>query len=314
MLNPEQVGIPEEPEVGQETESLQDILQEICSRLERLEQTTPNTRPNALHATAADRRNVEPNPALNQPDQAITTPSVPGGVTSTTARSRQGRHNSNGLVNAEVGGATGGFESVWFPEANHKYENVRDKYKNVRLAEDLRVHDSRAGIRKEDQQQYNRLNKCARMVETALRVLLTLDPEHHHLDETSDRLGDLTVTLVALIRYLQDEYAVLMVGNTTNAETSRIFRAFRRNTSAFSSDVIQDLRNAAAIVAAGQVAPGQQQTPAGYNGRRFFNRGRGGFRPGFTQGRGSYRQQQSRNFDSYSQFSRQNMPTSRDHD
>ena len=73
------------------------------------------------------------------------------------------------------------------------------------------------------------------------------------------------------MQYLHDEYAVLMVQNTTNSETSRIFRSFRRNTSAFTPEVIQDLRNAATIVAAGQLPGG-----TGSNSRQYtYNRGEG---------------------------------------
>ncbi len=162
------------------------------------------------------------------------------------------------------------------------------------------------------------------MVETALKVLLSIDPHLH--EDTEEKLGDLLMTLFVLIRYLQDEYAVLMVSGTTNTETSRVFQAFRRNTSAFSQDVIDDLGNAAAVVAAGQV---QAPTWQGYNNNNrggYNNRGRsswsgrgrgaygrGGYQGGY-RGRGNARGGQGgqwRSYDSYNQLS-DSVPSARD--
>ncbi len=213
------------------------------------------------------------------------------------------------------------WSNVRLTQANSEYENVRDKVKHIRLPEDFKLHDSRTGVKKDDQQQYNRLTKSARMVETALRILTCIDTsQQEDTTQIDDKLSDLFITLFALIRYLQDEYAVLMVAGSTNAETARIFRSFRRNTSAFSPDVIEDLRNAAAVVAAGQVqTPGRQtQTQnrdnyrgrgynSGYGGRGRGYGGRGGFR-GYNRG---YNQYQNQGRDAYAQFGR-NVPPTRD--
>jgi len=216
------------------------------------------------------------------------------------------------------------FSDVRFVQANSEYENIRDKFKSVRLPEELKLHDSRSGVRREDQQQYNRLVKSARMVETTFRILAGIETvETEALD---DKLGDIFLVQFALLKYLQDEYAVLMVNGATNSETARIFRSFRRNASAFAPDVIEDLRSAATVVAAGQFnAPAQRSQFTGFRsarpgrGRGFVSRG--GFYNSFNNRRfhnnnsyGGYNNSSYNNrggYDPYSQLGRA-VPFSRE--
>jgi hypothetical protein len=211
------------------------------------------------------------------------------------------------------------FAEIRLVQASSEFDNIRDKYKSIRLPEELKLHDSRTGVRKEDQQQYNRLVRSARMTETVFRILSKIDlDEPDSVNALEERLGDLFMVQFALMKYLQDEYAVLMVSGTTNQETAKIFRSLRRNTSAFAPDVIEDLRSAATVVAAGQY---QQYRPPFRGGRS--GRGRGfGFRGGFNNSFGSsnrgyynFRNSQGTSSrggqDPYSQLGRQ-VPYNRD--
>ena len=150
------------------------------------------------------------------------------------------------------------------------------------------------------------------MVETTFRILSKVDVGEDGETDVEDKLGDVFMVQFALLKYLQDEYAVLMVNGATNPETARIFRSFRRNASAFAPDVIDDLRNAASVVAAGQVQTPRPQFRDNRPGRGRGFSGRGGFQNSYN--RGAYNNYFGRNYqggfnnrgrDPYAQFSRQ---------
>ena len=52
-----------------------------------------------------------------------------------------------------------------------EYAAIRDAYQRVKLPPDLRLNDSRSGLRRQDQAQFNALVKSARFVETGFKVL-----------------------------------------------------------------------------------------------------------------------------------------------
>ena len=75
----------------------------------------------------------------------------------------------------------------------------------VILPPTLKVHDSRSGIKKEDQKALNVISKCSKYTETDLK-LISKSQDGPPLD-----IEQLLVWLIAEINYLQDEYAALFV-------------------------------------------------------------------------------------------------------
>ena len=202
------------------------------------------------------------------------------------------------------------------PNLQYQWQNIRDKYAQVNLPEDHRVHESRSDIRRGDQKSLNIITKCGRYTESMLKILVKLQSEN-----CDDALTDLYISLLAMVRYLNDEFAVLFVNSTTNPATSKVFRALRKNTSAFGPDVIADLQSAASVVGAGQVNP--VQNPDQNRDQRY----RGNFSPFRGRGRGrSFRHQyqgsqyqgssaqgfRSRNDPYYNYLSRNNIPNTRE--
>ena len=132
---------------------------------------------------------------------------------------------------------------------------------------DLTVQDSRQGIRRDDLPLYNVLAKSARFTETIFKVLS--NPNHR----TNE---DIFAICSAQIKYLQDEYASLVVSSTFDPTVTKFFRQLQRNTG-FSGESLEHLRSAATIAAVyrpqtqrGRGRGGQDQRRGGffqYSGR-----------------------------------------------
>ena len=77
---------------------------------------------------------------------------------------------------------------------------------------------------------------------------------HQESDSTfkisSDDLANLYTVSAAQIQFLQSEYASLVVKNTFDDETSRLFKSFENHSSAFNSQSLNNLRIAADLAAA----------------------------------------------------------------
>ena len=196
-----------------------------------------------------------------------------------------------------------------------EYAAIRDSLQRVKLPPDLRLHDgNKQGIRRPDQAIGTILTKCARYLESTLKLL---SRDQVSIDqELSDNIFKVTV---AHLRYVQDEYASLLVQGTFDPVTTRMFKAMQRNNSAFSPDQVQILQSAAAISAAA-MRPSrdnyngyQSQQQYGYRrgdfGSRGRTRGRGrGY--GYNTGYGNTQWDQ-RDQDPFNRFASRNIPTSR---
>ena len=168
-----------------------------------------------------------------------------------------------------------------------EFQALKDSHQRVKLSSDFKLNENKTGIARSDQSSYNIIVKSGRYVETGLKILSQIDIERLPPD-IKELLGDLFVCESAHIRYLQEEYASLLVQGQYGRDTSRLFRSLQRNTSAFNPQSLEQLRNAVTITAAAR--PTQ---------RGGFGRGRGGF------GRGSNRQ------DIFQQFQNRSVPTRR---
>ncbi len=100
-----------------------------------------------------------------------------------------------------------------------EYESIKDSLTQVRLPEELKVVDTRQGLKREDQSTAAILSKCARYTETALRWLVTQDG-----NITPDGLQQLYTILQAKVNFIQGECAGLVVKSTFDSETAKVFR------------------------------------------------------------------------------------------
>ena len=194
---------------------------------------------------------------------------------------------------AEGGSAAGAASNppIVGPELQALAKQVQTKYNSVILDAKHKLHDDRAGIKSENLKTLNIISKCGRFAETALKIL---QQSKNTPDETA--AGELYTIFSAQIAYLQDEYGCLFVSSLGDANTAKLFRALRKNTSSLPPDAVQDLRCAAQVAAS---LP--QQSSRG--GRGYSNWGRpyrGDFRGrrgsrgpgrGYGRGRGTYQQQ-----------------------
>lgn len=160
-----------------------------------------------------------------------------------------------------------------------EYRSIEDSVRRTRLPSDLRLGNSgRTGIKKQDQPMFNVITKTAGYFETLLKVISLL--EVATVREAD--FQDLFIIAFAAIRYLQEEFALLLVQGSLGQETASVYRCFQRHAGAFPPQSIDTLRNCVAISAARE----QQQSV----GRRFNQRSRGGvFRGGRQQYQDPYR-------------------------
>lgn len=158
-----------------------------------------------------------------------------------------------------------------------RFNVIKSTVDKVVLPTALKLHDSRSGIKKDDQPTLNVISKCARYIETALKLLSECE------EGKPANLDPVVVSLVANIRYLQDEFAALLVKGRFDNSTSQLFRALQRDNSGFDSQSLQNVRIAAelASITPRQTAPFNRGRGF-YNpsGRGFFRGRRGGFRGG----------------------------------
>ena len=93
--------------------------------------------------------------------------------------------------------------------------------------------------------------------------------------------------LLANIKYLQDEYAALLVKGKFDNNTAQFFRSLQKNNSGFTADNIQNVKIAAELSGYAQ-KPSQshQQSYKGNRGSYFDTSYRGGYQGGY---RGGYR-------------------------
>lgn len=190
-----------------------------------------------------------------------------------------------------------------------EYAAIRDSVQRVKLPPDLRLHDgAKQGIKRADQPLANVLIKGARYLETALKILAS---EPRMRDDTLDNVSKVTL---AHLKYIQDEYATLLVQGTFDPVTTRLFKTLQRNNSPFSSGQVTLLQSAAAISSAyrpnangsgrefGQYR--RMDSYGGFRGAPRGGRGRG------TRGRG-YGYGYAESGDPFNRFTSRGIPNSR---
>ena len=183
------------------------------------------------------------------------------------------------------------------PDPGVEFNRIKSSVAACKLPPELTLQETKQGIRKADQQVFAVISRCARFAETTLKLLCAQD----RID------GEAILSVMkAQMRYLQDEYAGIVVSNSFDPTVARFFRSLQRNTS-LSPMAMDNLRSAASIASVyrpantppqrGGLHGGFQQRYHGYHGTRGFA-GTGGDRQdifaqqsnrGFPHSRGSFR-------------------------
>ncbi len=161
------------------------------------------------------------------------------------------------------------------------FRAVHDSWSRVRLPDDLVFTAQRQGINKEGQEAASVIQASARYVETALKLTGSVHSDvtgGQVSDNTTRKLEDLTLSLVTCMRFLQEDYASLVMGGVYGSCTKHLFRSLGSNASAWSNqEILAHVKTAADLAA---IKPEETQRP-GFHGWQFqcgstFHRGHQG--------------------------------------
>lgn len=161
-------------------------------------------------------------------------------------------------------------------EVQRDFEVIKNSLQRVRLPNNVRVFDSKSGIKKDCQPTLSVVSKCARYSETAIKQLLVLigDCEAGRV-VNSDQLQTLFTILQAEVCYLQGECSALIVRSSFDTDTAAIFKWFEGNHGALNERSMTNLQRAAEITAAagrGLAQSSSYTRGRGRGGRGRFNR------------------------------------------
>ena len=167
-------------------------------------------------------------------------------------------------------------------DPNAQHLAIKAQVQGIKIPIELTLQTP-TGLKKTETQS---LTRTARAVETVFKILA--NAENH-----ADPFGDIFTTMLALMNYLQDEQASLVVKNTFDPTVAKFFRNLRRG-SGFSAEALEDLRSAAAIASAYRPGSHQQNgrgrggdSRGGFRGRDYFSRHAGRGFPSHRGGRGN---------------------------
>ena len=104
-----------------------------------------------------------------------------------------------------------------------EFSSIKDKYNAIKIPQELRVGNSRNGIKREDTVAAKIISNSAKYVETSLKLLW-------NLDETASKndLVELFNIQKAHVDYLREEHSALVVAGQFGVKTSQLFRNLSR--------------------------------------------------------------------------------------
>ena len=200
------------------------------------------------------------------------------------ACSREDDEEENGRPDVRVS------QALTFPDFNavqEEFRTIKDAVQKVKLPKEIKVEESKKGIKRQDQSKAAIITNCASYTECLLKLLLTC-PEDRPISEQN--WNDIITVIVAQLRYLQEEKSLLLVNSSLGEGVGTLYRQFREHTSMFNAADISKLESCVQLYNASS----QNQS-----GDRSFSRGRGAGRGrGFYRGRGpsfGYQSQQWNN-------------------
>ena len=131
---------------------------------------------------------------------------------------------------------------MFFKNIQQDFNSLKSSVEKVILPSHLKLQDSRSGIKREDQPVLTVLSKCVRYIETSLKVLGQIREDDDNVD-----LNPFATILLANLKFLQDEYAALLVNGKFDKNTSQLFCALQTHNSGFNSECLQNVRVAAEL-------------------------------------------------------------------
>ena len=130
------------------------------------------------------------------------------------------------------------------PDYRSQYEVIRGSVSNVVLEADFMLNENRAGISANDREQAVVLARNGKFVETQLRLMQELQDNYADQATVAVILDKLHLVQKAQMRYMQEEYSCLQVGGQFGQQTKSIFKAIRRQTTAYTPALIEDIKTA----------------------------------------------------------------------
>lgn len=222
-----------------ESKELLDLVRSIDSRLKLLEEKAET----AEQSTSRPRPNVNKNGAVPEQDLDLDI-----GVDSVDPDLRLGigpdnNESSRGPTNQQASASRRNIET------QRQFDSIKESLSRVSLPTQLKLNESTAGIKQEQKPTLKVITKSARFAETALRHLAHLTSTKQD-DSSCFVLNEEDMSIFYTIfsaqqQFLQSEYAALVVKNTFDEETSKLFRSFENHTSAFTESSLNNLRIAA---------------------------------------------------------------------
>jgi hypothetical protein len=179
---------------------------------------------------------------------------------------------------------------------------IKDSLSRFKLPVDLKFAPNVVGIKREDKTAYNVVKNAASYVECNLKILSLL--EAHNYDLTN-AVNDLAIINTALLKYLKEEHATLLVQGKFSKDTASMFKALRKEGNSFTQDSLETLQLAANLTQYNinnQNSGGDRGRGDGYRGRY---RGRG------YRGYQNYRGQGYNQRDTFSRIVNQDVPERR---
>lgn len=144
-----------------------------------------------------------------------------------------------------------GFEPSASPrlDIQREFESIKESLSKVLIPPHLKLQESSAGIKQDSKQILRVISKTARFAETGLRQLSLVigrDKDKDGSLKLSEQEAQSLYTIFAAQQsFLQSEYSALVVKNSFDEETTRLYRQFENHTSAFNSTSLNNLRIAA---------------------------------------------------------------------
>ena len=124
------------------------------------------------------------------------------------------------------------------------FKSLKDSYQTVDIPSEYKLHADRAGVKREDQTRVNLVASCAKYSETLLRIIAA---DEDNIDLLKEKIY---VTAIAQQKFLQAEYAAILVNSSFDSHTARFFKQLQKNTSSFSPEALANLQAAATIASA----------------------------------------------------------------
>ena len=153
------------------------------------------------------------------------------------------------------------------------FNTLKDTLQKIKLPSDLKLTDSKTGIKGCDTQHANFVQRSAKYAETGMRLISKWSAPDYNITEAD--LEDLFTVQFAHMRYCQEEYQALLIKGSYDEGMAKLFRTVRKNTTAFSPDTVESVRTTA-ILRQAQIQS-QQADRRGGRGY-YFHSPRGRFR------------------------------------